>query len=151
MTLSDHVESAVREGSLMPAAGANITSFLAAGLPAWAQASIAELVAAKAWSELNDRFYRELEFGTGGIRGRTIGAVSTAAEKGTPGQFGAPEHAAVGTDLLNDFTLARAVMGLFRYTEEYLRGRGERAAPRLVIAHDVRFFSRHFCELAARV
>jgi phosphoglucomutase len=151
MTLSDHVESAVREGSLMPAAGANITSFLAAGLPAWAQASIAELVAAKAWSELNDRFYRELEFGTGGIRGRTIGAVSTAAEKGTPGQFGAPEHAAVGTDLLNDFTLARAVMGLFRYTEEYLRGRGERAAPRLVIAHDVRFFSRHFCELAASV
>jgi phosphoglucomutase len=135
----------------MPSAGANLSSFLAAGLPDWAQASIAELVAAGAWGELNDRFYRELEFGTGGIRGRTIGAVSTAAEKGAPGPFGAPEHAAVGTNLLNDFTLARAVMGLFRYTEEYLRGRGVPAAPRLVIAHDVRFFSRHFCELAASV
>jgi phosphoglucomutase len=151
MTQSDQIQSAVGAGLLMPSAGDNLVAFLAAGLPAWAQASIAELVGAQAWGELNDRFYRELEFGTGGIRGRTIGAVSTAAEKGTLGPFGAPEHAAVGTNLLNDFTLARAVIGLYRYTEEYLRGRGDKAAPRLVIAHDVRYFSRHFCELAASI
>jgi phosphoglucomutase len=53
--------------------------------------------------------------------------------------------------MLNDFTLARAVIGLFHYTKGYLEGLGDPARPRLVIAHDVRFFSRHFCELAASV
>ena len=100
---------------------------------------------------MNDRFYRDLEFGTGGIRGRTIGAVSTAAETGKPGAYGSPEHAAVGSNMLNDFTLGRAVIGLFSYTSEYLKGRGEAGVPRLVIAHDVRFYSRHFCELAASI
>jgi phosphoglucomutase len=59
-----------------------------------------------------------------------------------------PEHAAVGSNMLNDFTLARAVIGLFQYTQAFL-GAGRR--PRLVIAHDIRFFSRHFCELAASI
>jgi phosphoglucomutase len=53
--------------------------------------------------------------------------------------------------MLNDFTLARAVIGLFRYTQGYLKKRGDAAAPRLVIAHDVRFYSRHFCELSASI
>jgi phosphoglucomutase len=135
----------------MASSTANVAAFLGAGLPAWAQASIRELLDKRRWSELNDRFYKELEFGTGGIRGRTIGAVATAAETGTPGQFGCPEHAAVGSNMLNDFTLGRAVIGLFRYTQGYLAGRGDGAAPRLVIAHDVRFYSRHFCELAASI
>src|SRR6202043_546451 len=39
--------------------------------------------------------------------------------------------------------------GLYRYTRGYLDGRGNAAKARLVIAHDVRYFSRHFCELAA--
>ena len=135
----------------MPAAAANIAAYLAAGLPAWAQASIGELVERQSWSELSDRFYRDLEFGTGGMRGRTIGAVATSAETGTPGADGTPEHAAVGSNMLNDMTLARAVIGLFRYTQGYLRGRGDGAAPRLVIAYDIRYFSRHFCELSASI
>ncbi len=151
MTDSKRIESAVRAGELMPAAAANLAAYLAAGLPAWARSSIGELVEGNAWGELNDRFYRELEFGTGGIRGRTIGAVATAAETGTPGADGMPEHAAVGSNMMNDVTLARAVIGLFRYTTGYLLGRGDAAAPRLVIAHDVRFFSRHFSELSASV
>jgi phosphoglucomutase len=53
--------------------------------------------------------------------------------------------------MLNDFTLSRAVIGLFNYTRAYLRGRGDPAAPRLVIAHDVRFYSRYFCELSASI
>ena len=151
MTNSDSLKSAVEAGKLMPAASANISAYLAAKLPAWAEASIAELIEGGAWSELNDRFYRELEFGTGGIRGRTIATVSTKAETGTPGSYGVPEHAAVGSNMLNDFTLARAVIGLFHYTQGYLDGLGDAARPRLVIAHDVRFFSRHFCELAASI
>jgi phosphoglucomutase len=149
MTDSDELQSAFFSGQLMPSSIANAAVFLGAGLPAWAQASIKELLAKRRWSELNDRFYKELEFGTGGIRGRTIAAVATAAETGTPGQHGCPEHAAVGSNMMNDFTLGKAVMGLFRYTQGYLAGRGAAAAPRLVIAHDIRFYSRHFCELAA--
>ena len=53
--------------------------------------------------------------------------------------------------MLNDFTLARAVIGLFRYTRGYLKGKGDASRPRLVIAHDMRFFSRHFSELAASI
>jgi phosphoglucomutase len=151
MTPSDKLQSGVLSGQLMPGSVANIAAYLSANLPAWAQASISELLERRNWGELNDRFYRELEFGTGGIRGRTIAAVATAAETGKPGPFATPEHAAVGSNMLNDFTLARAVMGLFHYTQGYLEGRGDAAAPRLVIAHDVRFYSRHFCELAASI
>ncbi|HEY1765797.1 MAG TPA: phospho-sugar mutase [Opitutaceae bacterium] len=134
----------------MPSAAANIAAYMDAGLPAWAVASLSELLAKGAWPELNDRFFRELEFGTGGIRGRTIAAVGTKAEAGRM-KDGAPDHAAIGTNMLNDFTLGRAVMGLFHYTKDYLVGRGVKDVPRLVIAHDVRFFSRHFCELAASI
>ena len=50
-------------------------------------ASIDELLGAQAWTELDDRFYRDIAFGTGGMRGRTIGKVQTKAELGsaTPG------------------------------------------------------------------
>ncbi len=133
----------------MPGTAENLAAFLNARLPAWAQASIEELVEKKAWGELNDRFYRYLEFGTGGMRGRTIGAVMAAAETGTLGANGSPEHAAIGSNMLNDFTLIRAVIGLSRYTKKYLASKGETAKPSLVIANDVRFFSRHFCELAS--
>ncbi|HEY1792930.1 MAG TPA: phospho-sugar mutase [Opitutaceae bacterium] len=150
MTDAAKIRQAAQSGRLMATAAANIEAYLGAGLPPWASASIDELVGREAWGELNDRFYRELEFGTGGIRGRTIGAIQTSAESGGSSGPG-PAHAAVGSNMLNDFTLGRAVMGLFDYTGKFLASRGERAAPRLVIAHDVRYFSRHFCELAASV
>ena len=118
-------------------------------LPDWAGASIAELVENQEWDELNDRFYQNLAFGTGGIRGRTIGRVSAAAETGALSEMGSPEHAAVGSNVLNDFNLVRATIGLFRYVENYLKETGSYDLPRFVIAHDVRHFSRHFCELAA--
>jgi phosphoglucomutase len=149
MTTLDRIQSAAKAGQLLPSAAENLGAFLAAGLPAWASASIEELLAAGAWGELNDRFYRFLEFGTGGMRGRTIGVVSTKAEQGKVGPNGSPEHAGVGSNLLNDYTLVRATIGLFRYTKAYLAKSGATTKPRLVIAHDVRHFSRHFCELSA--
>ena len=149
MTTLDRIKSAVVEGKLLAPAAENIATFLAAPLPSWAHASIDELITAEAWSELNDRFYRFLEFGTGGMRGRTIGVVAANAETGTLSASGSPAHAAIGSNMLNDFTLIRAVVGLFRYTSGFMQQRGDRAKPRLVIAHDVRHFSRHFCELAA--
>jgi len=160
MSTLQRIQSAAQSGQLLPAAADNLSAWLAAGLPAWTGASVDELVAQGAWAELNDRFFRYLEFGTGGMRGRTIGTVVTAAERGSAGPQGAlagldalsagpPARAAAGTNVLNDFTLLRAVIGLFHYTQRHLAAAGRPAAPRLVIAHDVRHFSRHFCELAA--
>jgi phosphoglucomutase len=149
MTPNDRIETALREGRLLPAAAENLRAFLGAGLPAWAQGAIEELLTREAWGELNDRFYRYLAFGTGGMRGRTMGVVAAAAETGTADAAGGPEHAAIGSNMMNDFTLIRATVGLYRYTAASRRKRGLTGAVRLVIAHDVRYFSRHFCELAA--
>lgn len=149
MSTLERIQSAGQAGQLLPSTVENLSAFLAAKLPQWAQASIEELVSAGAWSELNDRFYRYLEFGTGGMRGRTIAVKAAAAETGKIDAKGSPEHAAIGSNVLNDFTLIRATVGLFRYTKKYLEGKGDRTRPKLVIAHDVRHFSRYFCELAA--
>jgi phosphoglucomutase len=149
MSLLTSLQSAASAGHLLPSTLANIQTWLAAGLPAWATASLDELVAQQAWGELNDRFYCDLAFGTGGMRGRTIGRVFTAAEQGKVGTMGTPEHAAIGSNILNDYTLVRATIGLFRHTAGYLKAKGDARPPALVIAHDVRHFSRHFCELAA--
>jgi phosphoglucomutase len=149
MTPSDKISQATKDGKLLPAAAENLTAWLQAGLPGWARQSLEELVERGEWSELNDRFYRYLEFGTGGMRGRTIGVKAAAAETGTINAQGSPAHANVGSNLLNDFTLLRAVIGLHRYVTKYLAAAKIAAKPRIVIAHDVRHFSRHFCELAA--
>jgi phosphoglucomutase len=149
MSLLASLQAAGAAGQILPSTLKNLETWLAAGLPAWATASLDELVAKKAWGELNDRFYRDLEFGTGGMRGRTIGTVSTAAEQGKVGPLGTPEHAAIGSNILNDYTLVRATIGLFRHTSSFLAAKGDPRLPALVIAHDVRHFSRHFCELAA--
>lgn len=149
MTLADRISQAAQAGHLLPSSAENIAAFLAAKLPRWAETSIAELVSQSAWGELNDRFYRYLEFGTGGMRGRTIGVVAAAAETGNVDAKGSPEHAAVGSNMLNDFTLVRATIGLFRHTQKFLGQKSAAGKPRLVIAYDVRHFSRHFGQLAA--
>lgn len=148
-TTLENIHAAAKAGQILPSTGENLETWLKAGLPSWAESSIEELVENKAWSELNDRFYRYLEFGTGGMRGRTIGVVTARAETGVVGPQGTPEHAAIGSNVLNDFTIIRATVGLFRYTRDFLAKDGRSDLPKLVIAHDVRHFSRHFCELAA--
>ena len=149
MTPTEKIAQAAQAGQLLPGAVENLTAWLQAGLPTWAQQSLAELIERGEWSELNDRFYRYLEFGTGGMRGRTMGQVTAKAETGTLSSTGCPAYAAVGSNLLNEFTLIRAVIGLHRYMVKYLAQQKGSAKPKIVIAHDVRHFSRHFCELAA--
>lgn len=73
MSSAEILSNAVKSGHLLPAAADNIRSWQSVNLPDWARRSIDELVAGQAWAELNDRFYRYLEFGTGGMRGRTMG------------------------------------------------------------------------------
>src|SRR5476651_1654575 len=102
-TTAEKIQAAAQTGQLLPSTAENLSAWLAAGLPAWTGASVDELVAQGAWAELNDRFFRYLEFGTGGIRGRTIGTIVTTAERGAGGPLGAPERAAAGCNVLNDF------------------------------------------------
>ena len=141
-------DNAKASGKLLPEAHANLKEWLDAGfLPAWAVTALTQLAEQGAWEELNDRFFKKLAFGTGGMRGRTQGRVIAAAELGKVGPLGTPEHAAVGSNNLNDFNLVRATAGLFRYTAKATPG----AIPTIVIGHDVRHFSRHFAELAASI
>ncbi|KDR94749.1 phosphoglucomutase [Peptoclostridium litorale DSM 5388] len=73
--------------------------------------------------EIEDRFYKDLEFGTGGLRG-VIG---------------------IGTNRINKYTVRRATYGLAQHIIE--KGDEEKG---LVIAHDNRFKSRDFTLEAAR-
>lgn len=151
MSVIEKIEAAGAAGSLLESTVENLKIWESADfLPDWVSSSITELVEADEWDELNDRFYQNLAFGTGGMRGRTIGRISSTVELGGyDGQSGSPAHAAVGTNVLNDFNLIRATIGLFRYVSDYLKANDRVDIPRFVIAHDVRHFSRHFCELAA--
>lgn len=152
MMLIDQIKTAFSAGNITEETKNNLVEWLEAGfLPPWAVKAIEELVAEKEWSELNDRFFKKIAFGTGGMRGRTIGKVTPLSEKGVPNDLGAPEHTAVGTANLNDFNIVRATLGLFRYISGWLERNGETRSPRLVIAHDVRHFSKHFSELAASI
>jgi phosphoglucomutase len=74
--------------------------------------------------EIEDRFYRDLEFGTGGLRG-VIGA---------------------GTNRINRYTVARATQGL----AAFVNGTGA-DSPSVVIAYDSRNQSPEFALEAAKV
>ena len=125
MSIIEKIEVASASGALLESTAENLNIWAQADyLPEWVGASIAELVEQGAWEELNDRFYRELAFGTGGMRGRTIGKVSTSVEQGPPNASGAPAYAAVGTNVLNDFNIVRATIGLYEYVSAYLIGTG---------------------------
>lgn len=152
MSLIENIEAALADKHILPSTAENLKTWVQSGaLPHWAVASITELVEAGAWAELNNRFYKYMAFGTGGMRGRTIGERPTAEERGELDSGGAPARAGVGTAMLNDFNVLRATVGLYRYTAKHLEKVGSFEVPKLVIAHDVRHFSRAFCELAASV
>ena len=72
---------------------------------------------------IEDRFYRELEFGTGGLRG-VLGA---------------------GTNRMNVFTIGKATQGYANYLKAHF------AAPSVAIAYDSRINSRLFAETTAGV
>ena len=146
--LNEKLESAVASGQLLPQCLANITGLLAATDNPVYHAAVAELADAGEWTELNDRFFRTLAFGTGGLRGRTIGRVVTKAEQGNGGPNGRPEHPCVGTATMNFYNVSRAVRGMIAYAKRFV---GDSRRPVLVFAHDTRHFSRDFAEFCAKV
>lgn len=74
-------------------------------------------------AEIEDRFYKELEFGTGGLRG-VIGA---------------------GTNRMNIYTVRKATQGLANYILK--QGGADKG---VAIAYDSRYFSPEFADEAAR-
>lgn len=137
----------VADHSLLESAKSNIEALLAGTTSDVAAQAIQELVDLGAWEELNDRFFKTLAFGTGGLRGRTIGRVVTRAEQGNGGPNGRPEHPCVGTATMNFYNLSRAVRGLIAYAKQFA---GPERKPVLVFAHDTRHFSRDFAEFCAK-
>lgn len=149
--LRETLERAVDDGQLLAASLANILQLLSGGNNPVYSAAIGELASQNAWTELNDRFFKTLEFGTGGLRGRTIGKIVTLAEQGSRVGSLCPEFPCVGTNAMNYYNVSRATQGLVRYLKAELAKSKPDATPRLVIAYDTRFFSREFGELAAKV
>ncbi len=129
----------------------NIAAALAHAPSPVAEAAIDELISGGQWAELDNRFFRTLAFGTGGLRGKSIGAIVTKAEQGAGGPNGRPEHPCVGTNAMNFETLRRATRGLVVYVLDW-HARSENAArPSICLAHDTRHFSREFAEFVAKV
>ena len=76
--------------------------------------------------EIRDRFYKDLSFGTAGLRGK-IGA---------------------GSNRMNEITVGRATQGI----ADFIVSNGREAMERgVVIAHDPRHFSKEFSELVAGI
>jgi phosphoglucomutase len=149
--LNSKIERAVTDGQLMESSAKNIRSLLAGATTDLYLNSVSQLVDSFKWPELNDRFYQTLAFGTGGLRGRTIGKVVTSAERGNAPEDERPQFPCVGTNAMNFFNVNRATRGLVAYLQEWYRREGISRKPKIVIAHDPRFFSKEFAELAARV
>ena len=149
--LDSKISRAVANGQLIEAAAKNIHALLSGAPSDLYLRSVSELVDAGEWSELNDRFYQTLAFGTGGLRGRTIGKIVTAAERGNAREGERPEFPCVGTNAMNFFNISRATRGLVAYLHDCDRDQRISTKPKIVIAHDPRFFSKEFATLAGKI
>src|SRR5438874_2109240 len=147
--LLEQIDRALSEGKLRADAAANIRRTLSSQESDFAARVIGELSQAKEWEELNDRFYKTLAFGTGGLRGRTVGKIITPSELGTPTALGRPEFPCVGTNAMNYFNVARATRGLVIYIQKWRSRQRMEGRAKIVIAHDTRHFSQEFARLAA--
>ena len=145
--LASRLDEALSHGLLLESSRVNIDLLLAGSATNVACEAIRELAEAGEWQELNDRFFKTLAFGTGGLRGRTIGRIVTKAEQGKGGPNDRPEHPCAGTATMNFFNVSRAVRGLIAYAKKHV-GSSRRA--KLVFAHDSRHFSRDFAEFCAK-
>ena len=105
-------------------AKANIATWLEGSYDEETKQAIREMAANP--NELNESFYRNLEFGTGGLRG-IMG---------------------VGTNRMNKYTVAMATQGLANYVKKCFPN----ASPiKAAISHDSRNHSREFAEITAHV
>jgi phosphoglucomutase len=88
-----------------------------------------ELLVQEDWKELEDRFYRNLEFGTGGLRG-IIGG---------------------GFNRMNTLVVKSATQGLAAYVIKAFPDKARAGTLKAVIAYDSRHYSVEFAEAAALI
>jgi phosphoglucomutase len=149
--LRSRLQEACSAGHLLELSTRNIETLLDRSSSPLNEQSITELVDGEQWTELNDRFYKTLVFGTGGLRGRTIGKVVTKAEEGKRQALDRPEFPCIGTNAMNFYNVSRATQGLVGYVKEWQASQGNRTRPKIVVAHDTRHFSVDFANLVAKV
>src|SRR5947199_2882659 len=149
--LNSRIARAVADGQLMESTAKNICTLLAGTSTDLYLKAINQLTDGCEWSELNDRFYQTLAFGTGGLRGRTIGKIVTTAERGNAREDERPQFPCVGTNAMNFFNVNRATRGLVAYLHDWNAREKISGKPKIVIAHDPRFFSKEFAEVAAKI
>ncbi|MBW3128760.1 phospho-sugar mutase [Hymenobacter profundi] len=111
--------------ALSPDVQQKINTWLSGNYDATTKADIQQLVATGQDDALNDAFYRDLEFGTGGLRG-VMGA---------------------GSNRMNRYTLGMATQGLSNYLLSSFHGQEIKVA----IAHDSRNNSKEFARIAADI
>lgn len=150
-TLFDSIIEATQAGHLLSSSAENMQKMLQQASSSLPERVITELMAQEAWTELNNRFFRTLAFGTGGLRGKTMGDIVTTAEAGEKLANGRPQFACVGTNAVNDYNIIRATRGLVTYVCNWHRAEQRPGLPKICISYDTRFFSREFAELAAKV
>ena len=151
MSLEAKLKSATESGALLESSHQNILALLAGTTNPAYRAAIEELTKAGQWAELNDRFFQTLKFGTGGLRGRTIGKIVTKAERGKAKKGERPNLPCVGTNAMNHFNVSRATRGLVAYILNYRAKKKLKGRPSIVIAHDTRHFSKEFAKFAAKL
>ncbi len=149
--LDTAIRLAAGAGQLKDSSARNISALLRGASSALYQEVVMELIAAEGWEELNDRFYKTLAFGTGGLRGRTIGRIVTKAERGSAREDQPPEFPCIGTNAMNSYNVSRATQGLVAYVKEWRAAKRIESKAKIVIAHDTRHFSKQFAALAAWV
>lgn len=111
--------------ALDPTVQVNIDQWLNGNYDEESKQHIRDLLAAEKYTELTDAFYKDLEFGTGGIRG-IMG---------------------VGSNRINKYTLGMATQGLSNYLLQLYPGEQIKVA----IAYDCRNNSDTFARLVAEV
>ncbi|MDR2608409.1 MAG: phospho-sugar mutase, partial [Treponema sp.] len=90
---------------------------------------VEELLKKEDWKELEDRFYRDLEFGTGGLRG-VIGG---------------------GYNRMNSLVVKSATQGLATYLKKTFPDKDREGKLSAVIAFDSRHYSAEFAEASALI
>ena len=147
----EKIKKLAQEGHINQEAEKNLVEWLGLkNIPKYFTDSINELVNEEQWEEINNRFFKNISFGTGGIRGRTISKWVTKSERGDSNKDKSPKFAMVGTNALNEMIVTRATKALFDHAKEKQENENIFSPPTIVIAHDVRHFSKQFSQIIAQ-
>jgi len=116
----------IMEQNLLEEVKSKAQVWLSGDYDADTKAKVSEMLSASDSTELIESFYKDLEFGTGGLRG-IMG---------------------VGTNRMNIYTVGAATQGLANYLR---KNYGKNADIKVVVGHDCRNNSRLFAETTANI